>query len=273
MTPTIQENSTTFDRRNLPIIVGGCQRSGTSLVRRILDSHPRIHCGPEVVFFRDFFDEYFSDPLHHIRFFNTARSILAEEDLFAIMGRAFIELHEKAAQSVGKPRWADKCPRNCLHLKEWEKLLGPNWLYLHVLRNPLDTLASMKDHPMPLTIPATLEGRIEHYRRYVESGLAWVKKNSERAMVLSYEALVTHPMETCELLMKWLGEEMEPIQLHFGAVSHQAGLEDPEVSTTQAVHARSLGAWHKKLSRAEAEIIQCSLSEIMTECQKLAPLP
>jgi Sulfotransferase family len=37
-----------------PIVVGGCYRSGTSLVRRLLDSHPRIHCGPEVKLFRDY---------------------------------------------------------------------------------------------------------------------------------------------------------------------------------------------------------------------------
>ena len=31
----------------LPIIVGGCFRSGTSLVRRLLNAHSRIFCGPD----------------------------------------------------------------------------------------------------------------------------------------------------------------------------------------------------------------------------------
>ncbi len=35
------------ERSKWPIVVGGCLRSGTSLVRRLLDSHTRIHCGPE----------------------------------------------------------------------------------------------------------------------------------------------------------------------------------------------------------------------------------
>src|SRR5580765_1922451 len=33
-----------------PIFVVGCQRSGTSLLRRILDSHPSIACPPESKF-------------------------------------------------------------------------------------------------------------------------------------------------------------------------------------------------------------------------------
>jgi hypothetical protein len=30
-----------------PVIIGGCPRSGTTLLRVMLDSHPHIACGPE----------------------------------------------------------------------------------------------------------------------------------------------------------------------------------------------------------------------------------
>lgn len=65
---------------NRPIVVGGCYRSGTSLVRRLLDSHPCIHCGPEVKFFRDFYADYIDveDPISHLRFMVTARTLLEE---------------------------------------------------------------------------------------------------------------------------------------------------------------------------------------------------
>ena len=46
-----------MSRNTWPIIVGGCHRSGTSLVRRLLNAHSRIYCGPEVKFFRDFFKD------------------------------------------------------------------------------------------------------------------------------------------------------------------------------------------------------------------------
>src|ERR671937_1164267 len=103
-----------MSQNNLPIIIGGCHRSGTSLVRRILNAHSRIHCGTEVKFFRDFYGDYFYDPLKHARFFSTARAILSENDLLEIFGNAFIALHERAAAEANKPRWADKNHENVL---------------------------------------------------------------------------------------------------------------------------------------------------------------
>ncbi|MBI3997802.1 MAG: sulfotransferase [Armatimonadetes bacterium] len=56
---------TGVSRKSWPIIIGGCPRSGTSLVRRILNAHSRIYSGPEVKFFRDFSGDYPNDPLRH----------------------------------------------------------------------------------------------------------------------------------------------------------------------------------------------------------------
>src|SRR3712207_6523404 len=119
-------------RNTWPIIVGGCHRSGTSLLRRMLDAHSRIHCGPEVKFFRDFFGDYAADPLRHLRFTTSARLAFPQVDLLGILGRAFLELHRAAASLAGKPRWADKNPENVLYLGEWQRLLADEWLLVHV---------------------------------------------------------------------------------------------------------------------------------------------
>ena len=87
--------------RHLPIIVGGFYRSGTSLLRRLLDSHSHIHCGPEVKFFKDFYGDYLEDGLAHVRLFSTGRSLgVAEEEMLTIFGSAFIALHERAAEAL-----------------------------------------------------------------------------------------------------------------------------------------------------------------------------
>jgi Sulfotransferase family len=144
-----------------PIVVGGCFRSGTSLLRRVLDAHSRIHCGPEVKFFRDFYGDYISDPLRHLRFFTSAHALVSESELLDVTGATFIALHERAALAAGKMRWADKNPENVLYLEQWQRLLGDAWLVVHMVRNPLDTLASMQEARFPLTLPPDIQGKVD----------------------------------------------------------------------------------------------------------------
>ena len=163
------------ERSKWPIVVGGCLRSGTSLVRRLLDSHTRIHCGPEITFFRDFYGEYRDDPLAHLRFSTTVRSLVTEDDALEVLGRAYVELHEHAARRAGKARWADKVPENVLYADRWDALLAGHCLFVHVVRNPLDTVASMQGR-FPLTLPDESAGKAEVYRRYIEAGLGWRRR-------------------------------------------------------------------------------------------------
>lgn len=245
-----------------PIIVGGCHRSGTSLVRRILDAHSRIHCGPEVKFFRDFHDDYLEDPIRHLRFSTSARAVLPEEELLEVLGRAFVGLHERAAARAGKPRWADKNPENVLYLEEWRRLLGDGWVFIHVVRNPLDTLASFEEVKFPLTIPAELDARIALYKRYTQAGLDFGSLHPERYHRITYERLVERPEFVVSTLMAWLGEDYEPAQLDFNKLRHQKGLEDPKVEETITVHTESVGRWRQILTSSEA-------ARISEECDAL----
>lgn len=248
--------------RGIPIIVGGCARSGTSLVRRILDSHRNIHCGPEVKFFRDFYCDYFDDPLRHLRFSTTARSILAEQELFDILGRAFVEIHERAALRAGKSRWADKAPENVLYLNDWGRLLGDDWRFVHVVRNPLDTLAAIRERSFPLSIPESLADRIVYYRDHLAAGLEFGDKHPDRYHRIVYEKLVKSPERAVTELMSWLGERFECQQLSFNLVPHQSGLEDPKIDATDQIHASSVGRWRAAFGNKEVREILVATEDL-----------
>ena len=101
---------------------------------------------------------------------------------------------------AGKPRWADKNPENVLYLEQWQRLLGDSWLMIHVVRNPLDTLASIKEVEFPLTIPAGLEARIAFYLRYLEAGLRFGAAHPDRYCRVVYEQVVDKPRPVLDAL-------------------------------------------------------------------------
>lgn len=240
-----------------PIVVGGCYRSGTSLVRRLLDSHPRIHCGPEVKLFRDFYGDYLDaeDPAAHLRFLATARSILPEDEVLEVLGAALVEMHERAARAAGKARWADKVPENVVFLEQWQRILGEEWVFLHVVRNPLDTLASIAEQGFPKSIPAGLDERIDLYVRYAEAGIRFGAEHPDRYVRLLYEDLVEEPEAAVRGLMEGLGERFHPQQLAINSTPHQAGLEDPKAAAASAINRDSVGSWRRLLGEEEAATI------------------
>jgi hypothetical protein len=238
-----------------PIVVGGCYRSGTSLLRRILDAHPRIYCGPEVKFFRDFHGDYVEDPIRHVRFMETARAMLSPEEALEVLGAAFITLHERAARAAGKPRWADKVPENLAFLADWQQLLGDRWVLLHVVRNPLDTLASIKEVEFPVSIPRGLEERIDLYVDYNQAGLDFGKGNPDRYVRFAYENLIERPEQAVRELMSLLGEEFDPRQLALNTSSHQLGLEDPKAARATEIYGESVDRWRRDLTPDEARLI------------------
>jgi len=242
-------------RNTWPIIIGGCHRSGTSLIRRILNAHSHIYCGPEVKFFLDFYGDFLDDPIWFARFMASAHAMLPEGDLLEVLGRAFVALHDRAAAHAGKSRWADKNPENVLYLVEWQRLLGDSWVFVHVVRNPLDTLASIKEVEFPRAIPAELSSRIAFYQRYTQAGLEFGAKHPDRYYRLLYEQLVRSPKATVEDLMRWLGETFEPGQLKFNELPQQSGLEDPKIAKTSEIHTQSIGRWQTVLSYEEAKMV------------------
>lgn len=245
-----------------PIIVGGCHRSGTSLLRRILNANDSIYAGPEVKFFRDFYQDYNDDPYVHVRFFNTARSILPEKELFSKMGRAYIEIQGRAAELNSKARWADKTPENVLYLNEWSELLGEEWLFVHVVRNPLDTLSSIKEARFDRSIPIGLDERLAFYSRYLNAGLDFQEQHPDRYYRVMYEELVTDTEKTLTSLMSWLGEEFQRKQLKFNDQLQGDGIEDPKVNQKQTISTDSVGSWRKRLNYFEKRKIIRNTKEL-----------
>jgi hypothetical protein len=255
-------NNSIITNKHLPIIIGGFWRSGTSLVRRLLDSHSRIHCGPEVKFFKDFYNGFLHDELRHSRMFSTLPSLgLTEEEILSIFGHAFVESHELAAKKADKVRWADKNPENVLYLKQWAQLLPGGFVFLQIVRNPLDALASLKEIGFPKTVPPAFVDKAHLLKTFRDVGASYVAEHPESSLTLRYEDIVRAPRATLENLFSWLGETFEPEVLErFSLPARGEGIEDPKVKMTQNIHDNSIGRWYKDLTEEEISTAKSILS-------------
>lgn len=225
------------DRDGVPIVVAGCHRSGTSLVRRILDSHSRIACPPEAQLF---------EPLA-----NVLTNEFAEKG-FAGIGltteRAAAELGAVAegwlrayAASKGKPRWAEKSPGTVNQLPGVDLLLGRRAAFVLVVRDGMDVAHSLGKGRWSVLGPL-LE---RHDDPYVAAAHYWVEMNRRllafrdatpgRTRLLRYEDLVEDPAARMQEVFGFLGEPWEPEVLDFNRFQHDTGWEDHVVSSTWKV--------------------------------------
>jgi hypothetical protein len=196
-----------------PIFVIGSPRSGTTLLRLMLDSHPHISCGEETHFLRD---------LEAIvgRNWNLVQTYGLDRDWWLSHIRGlYADFQAEVLARSGKSRWAEKDPTYTLHLPFIEELF-PDALYVHLLRDGHDVVASFKDRWGYAS--AARAARTE-WARYVDAAQALgARLPADRYLELRYERLVTEPADQGQRLFDFLGEAWDPAVLDFDAADHTA---------------------------------------------------
>ena len=145
----------------MPVIVGA-PRSGTTLLRFMLDAHPDLAIPPETGFLtlgeslpaagprlrEQFFDAITTFPPDAPAWndFGVSRqrlwSLLQATTPFTVADglRAFYRAY---AERFGKHRWGDKTPMHCLHLAAIQQAL-PEAHFIHVIRDGRDVALSLR---------------------------------------------------------------------------------------------------------------------------------
>lgn len=195
-----------------PIFVVGCARSGTTLLRVILDAHPGISAGDETHFLADL--EALMRPGYwkHLKAYDPDR-----ERWHRRIAAFFASVHEDYARSRGKVRWADKTPKYVTHLPFIASLF-PDAQIVHIVRDGRDVVASHLDRwgwQRAFHCAATT------WRKSVEAGQAFGRRApAGRYHEIRYEELVGSPEPTLRVLFEFLGEPWDGGVLTFDRKPH-----------------------------------------------------
>jgi hypothetical protein len=187
----------TEDPRRAPIFVVGCHRSGTTLLRLLLDSHPNISCGPETGFLTDF-ARITRDPLWpHLQQYGFPKEYWHRK-----IAELFDSFQTDYAHRRGKVRWAEKTPNYALHLDYIDQLF-PTSQVVHIIRDGRDVVASHLDRwGYVSAVKATRKWPL-----YIEvTRKAGARLSGDRYYEVRYEELVRDTEAVMRKLLDFLGE-------------------------------------------------------------------
>ncbi len=230
-----------------PIFLLGCQRSGTTMLRLVLDSHSRISCGPETRFLTDLrriVDEKRDWP-------RLARFGFPREDWLRRIGEFFGGVHADYAAGRGKARWADKTPLYALSV-DFVTEVFPDAQIVHVIRDGRDVVVS---HRKRFGYWSAVKCVVK-WPRYIRTARAFgARLPPERYHELRYEDAVGDPDKTLRALFEFLGEQWEPGVLEYADRPHdvagkytvEADRRRAAAGTDAAIYASRVGTYKREL--------------------------
>lgn len=244
-------------RSQLPIIlIGGCGRSGTTLLREMLNRHPKLFCGPETSMFGLPFW-----PNNISKMWNlNEQSIISEaqkaEHLIDFAEKFYTEQTTKA----GKKRPADKTPNN---VRVVGKLLTwfPNGLFIHIIRDGRDVACSLRNHPkekiengkiVPSLIDRSISECAQRWLNDTSAGLAY--RSHPRYYEVKYEELVSDPQTVLNELCQFIGEAYHSCMVDPNASrsdNMDAGRLVNNHNSNGKISNQSLGRWRNDLTANE----------------------
>ena len=221
--------------RSRPVFVVGCPRSGTTLVRQMLDAHPNISCGPETLFLRHVADLE-RENLHVGEF------LVTDEEWHGQLRDLFLWLHVQRAAQLGKTRWVDKSPGYAM-IPNFLDSLFPDCQIVHVIRDPRDVLDSWRRRWGFRRAVRGVQSWAHHVRRARKFGAA----HPDRYFEIRYEEMVRSPEPVIRELIEWMDEPWDDRVLQFKQLPTM-GRRPGDERTTPAD--RSPGADERPSNRA-----------------------
>jgi hypothetical protein len=267
-----------------PIFIGGCGRSGTTLLGAILGAHSLCVCTPESPFKFHLARGIETENLKNGIPLADAKHILRRNYDFAFWGvdlekikfsvhnaAAHIDFSEfltevvrEYARVVGKSNaniWVDHTPRNVSKRSALLATWFPKAKFIHMVRDGRGVAASVMRLDWG---PNTIVEAARYWLNLTSSGLNLEQAlGSERVLRVKYEDLMQDPARTVRHICGWLGIDYEP------GLEQRRGLVVPVMPHAEAQHVlvekdidpTRMSAWSTRLSTRQVEIFETLAGE------------
>lgn len=227
-----------------PIFVVGAMRSGSTMLRLVLDSHPAIAIGAETGFMGALLA---AKAIPNWRYGAEwyRRLGWTEAELDERLRHFYAGMFGRYAESQGKRRWGDKTPFHTTHMTQMAAIF-PDAVFVGIVRHPGAVAASMHK-----SFNYTFGDSLSYW---ASTNLDMVRAGAElgdRFVACRYEDLVDEVEPTLRELVDWLGEPWFPGLLEHHRVQRGKGaprIVDGATSTRDPIDARRAGSWMQTMT-------------------------
>jgi len=258
------------DAASRPLFIVGCPRSGTTLLRNLLRSHPHLTIPPETHFIPRFYRAY-GDPANEAEALALASRILKLDRMVRIKGelqprdfkdcRTYRHVVERLlggfARRQGKRRWADKTPP---YLEELPTLVRifPDAQFLHLIRDGRDVAMSWVESgfdPGNLFMAATLWNR-QIRRCRADATLLPPGAYFE----IRYEQLLANPEATLRAVCRFADEPYSPDILNITRFA-----DDGRTNARSQIDGSNVEKWRDRMSRSDQALFESRAGGLLGE--------
>lgn len=278
-----QIGSILSDATDRPVFIGACPRSGTTLLRSMLDAHPALALPRETRFLletwerrRDFGDltvprnkrrlvEWIVKRKKKTQFGRLEleddeaiqRLVEAPPTIGSVLGTCFAMY--SAAQ--GASRWGDKRPKYVQHTSAMYDMF-PDMCFIEIVRDPRACVASMKKLGW---FGGAAAGGLELWNHSVTRGLrAQERYGPRRLMTIRYEDLVQDPEPVLTRICEFADLDTRHLA---GMLAFHRDTDIPENRyhwrVSEPISQAPISSWQEGLDDAEVALIESQARGLM----------
>lgn len=173
-----------------PVIIGGCERSGTSLLQSIISAHPSIFAIEEETW------AFCYGPASGFR----GNKPIRIARLFKALGRKTIP--------TSCTKWSEKSPANVFYFDSIQNYFSNNAKLIYIIRDGRDVVTSM--HPANSSKPWV---SIDRWVQAMEQGYQY--KDCTQVLTIKYEDLITDFSKTAEIICNHIDVNIDKKMLNW----------------------------------------------------------
>jgi len=213
-----------------PILIGGCGRTGTSLMSAILDAHPEIISFPEETNIFESNRKFRSPRLN--RFRNLVR-------LYRFLIRLPIPKSSR--------RWCEKTPNNVYELDYIFKEFRNRVKIILMIRDGRDVITSL--HPLR-------KGYYISVKRWViDTSLTLKYRDYENVLIVPYESLILHFEDTMKKILDFTGNSFDEKIKNYTRYSNVQSHEAFHGKKLKRISAKSIGRWKQEEHKERVDLL------------------